>query len=125
MGKVSNICLVTALKLYLNINKHRKSSLFLHTKNGMELIKIELTSAICSIIKDADPEAKAKVHDIRKMAASLSFKQDMDIDDLTEEFNWSSSATFYKHYCMPMGTPGRPIALPKRRSPQIKKRDKI
>ena len=113
-GNISNICPVTTLRRYLDLNRDSKNSLFLHTKFDKELTVKGLNSAICSIIRDAEPEAKARAHDIRRMAASLSFLKDMNIGDLTEEFNWSSPAVFYKHYFMAVSLPDRPIAIPSR-----------
>ena len=113
-GNTSNICPVTSLKKYLDLNRDCNTSLFIHTKFDKELTVNGLRSAICSVIRDAEPEAKAKAHDIRKMSASLSLLRDMNIGDLTEEFNWSSSAVFYKHYFMAMNLPDRPIAVPGR-----------
>ena len=36
------------------------------------------------------------MHEIRKFASSCSLQQDMLVGDLTEDFNWSSPAVFYK-----------------------------
>ena len=66
-GQVSSICSVTALKLYLSINKEKEGCLFLNTKTGKELTKIRMSILTCSFVK-------AKVQDIRKYAASLSFQ---------------------------------------------------
>ena len=60
---------------------------------------IQRGGRLCSLIKEADPESKAKVlHDIRKYEASLALQQDMLLENLTEDFNWSSPLNFYGYY---------------------------
>ena len=77
----------------------------------------QLRYQICSlIITEADPDTRAKVHDIRKYAASITLQQDMIVGDLIEDFNWSSPATFYKFYFMQTEHPGMPISIPARSS---------
>ena len=88
--------------------------LFLNPKNKKDLSLPQIRQHICSLITEADPDTKAKVHDIRKFAASCSLQQDMLVGDLTEDFNWSSPAVFYKFYFMQTEVMQRPVSLPVR-----------
>ena len=69
---------------------------------------------ICTLITEADPDTRAKVHDIRKYAASLTLQQDMLVGDLIQDFNWSTPAMFYKFYFMQTEHPGMPVSVPAR-----------
>ena len=114
-GKVSKVCPVSALKEYLSLTDRQKSgSLFSKPNDGRPLTLPQLRQQICSLITEADPDTRAKVHDIRKYAASITLQQDMIVGDLIEDFNWSSPATFYKFYFMQTEHPGMPISIPAR-----------
>ena len=114
-GKVSKVCPVSALREYLSLtNRQRTGSLFLKPRNKRPLTHSQLRYQICSLITEADPDTHAKVHDIRKYAASIILQQDMLVGDLIEDFNWSSPATFYKLYFMQTEHPGMPISIPAR-----------
>ena len=114
-GNVSSICPVTALTTYLKHTPRFKGGcLFLNPKNNKILSLPQLRQHICSLITEADPNTRAKVHDIRKFAASCSFQQDMLVGDLTEDFNWSTPAVFYKFYFMQTETLQGPVSLPVR-----------
>ena len=114
-GQISKICPVTSLKEYLHITKNVKDGcLFVNPKDKSSITIFQLTYRICSLIMDADPNTRARVHDIRKYAASCTLQQDMLVGDLTEDFNWSSPAVFYKFYFLQTDDPGRPVSLPVR-----------
>ena len=116
-GHVSKICPVLAMKQYLQkTNKHKTGCLFLNPRNGRAITLSQLRYHICSLITEADPDTRAKVHDIRKYAASITLQQDMLVGDLIEDFNWSSPATFYKFYFMQTENPGMPVSTPTRGS---------
>ena len=112
---VSKICPVSTLRTYLNHTAEAKTGcLFLNPKTKKSLSLPQIRQHICSLITEADPNTKAKVHDIRKFAASCSLQQDMLVGDLTEDFNWSSPAVFYKFYFMQTEALQRPVSLPVR-----------
>ena len=114
-GQLSKICPVSAIRQYLNMTHTQKSGcLFLNPRNSRALTLSQLKYQICSLITEADPNTRAKVHDIRKYAASISLQQDMIVGDLIEDFNWSSAATFYKFYFMQTEHPGMPVSIPVR-----------
>ena len=114
-GQTSNICPVEALKEYLSFtSKKKEGPLFINPKDSNILSIFQLRYQICSLITEADPNTKAKVHDIRKYAASCSFQQDMLVGDLTEDFNWSTSAIFYKFYFLQTDILDMPVSLPVR-----------
>ena len=116
-GQVSKICPVLATKQYLNkTNKHKTGCLFLNPRSGRAITLSQLRYQICSLITEADPDTRAKVHDIRKYAASITLQQDMLVGDLIEDFNWRSPATFYKFYFMQPENPGMPVSTPTRSS---------
>ena len=114
-GNVSNICPVTALRTYFeHTSEFKVGCLFLNPKNKKSISLPQIRQHICSLITEADPNTKAKVHDIRKFAASCSLQQDMLVGDLTEDFNWSTPAVFYKFYFMQTDALQRPVSLPVR-----------
>ena len=104
-----------ALKEYLLRSSRRtEGPLFHNPKDGSNLSIFQLRYQICSLITEADPATKAKVHDIRKYAASCSLQQDMLVGDLTEDFNWSNPAIFYKFYFLQTDILNMPVSLPVR-----------
>ena len=44
----------------------------------------QLSYHVCSLATEADPDTRAKVHDIRKYTAPCSLQQDMLVVDLTK-----------------------------------------
>ena len=87
-GHVSKLCPVTAIKQYLNITiQHKSGCLFINPKNGRAMTLSQLRYQICSLITEADPDTRARVHDIRKYAASITLQQDMLVGDLIQDFN--------------------------------------
>ena len=114
-GQTSKICPVGALNEYLTLTARKKEGpLFHNPRDGSNISIFQLRYHICSLITEADPATKAKVHDIRKYAASCSLQQDMLVGDLTEDFNWSSPAIFYKFYFLQTDILDMPVALPAR-----------
>ena len=112
-GITSNICPVSALREYLeHTSNQNEGCLFLNPKNNKSISLFQLRYQICSLITDADPKTKAKVHDIRKYAASCSLQQDMLVGNLTEDFNWSTPAIFYKYYFIQIDPLTMPVVLP-------------
>ena len=114
-GQTSTICPVEALKEYLLLTSRKKEGPLFHSpRDGSNLSIFQLRYQICSLITEADPATKAKVHDIRKYAASCSLQQDMLVGDLTEDFNWSTPAIFYKFYFLQTDILDMPVSLPVR-----------
>ena len=113
-GKISNICPATELRKYLQYtSKVKTGSLFLKPNNFKEKLTIHaLSMQISSVILQADPSTKAKVHDIRKYAASCALAQTMLVGDLVSAMNWSSPATFMKFYLTQTEPLKRPVSLP-------------
>ena len=76
-GTISNLCPVTNLRRYLKITqKFKEGDLFLTPKNK-KLTVHGLSTLTCLLILQADPSTKAKVHDIRKYAASYALAETM------------------------------------------------
>ena len=113
-GTISNICPTTELKKYLqNTSKVKTGSLFLKPNNYKEVMTVHaLSTQICSVILQADPSTKAKVHDVRKYAASCALAETMLVGDLVSAMNWSSPATFMKFYLTQTEPLTRPVVLP-------------
>ena len=99
-GSISKICPVSNLKRYLQkTKKFNKGKLFLHPGNYQKTMTIySLSKYICEVILMADPETKAKVHDIRKYASACSYANSMLTGDLVQAMNWSSQVAFFRFY---------------------------
>ena len=113
-GDISKICPVRALKDYLQTtNSKSTGKLFLSPTNHDRHLSIQqLSSHISALIKLAEPGSKAKVHEVRKYAASHSFAETMIVGDLVSALEWSGPAVFYKHYFTQTETLSRPVRLP-------------
>ena len=75
------------MRQYLTMaDKHKSGCLFINPKNGRALTLSQLRYQICSLITEADPNISARVHDIRKYAASITLQQDRLVGDLIQDF---------------------------------------
>ena len=113
-GDISKICPVKALKEYLQttINKPTGKLFLSPTNHDRPLTVQQLSSHISALIRLAEPGSKAKVHEVRKYAASYSFAETMIVGDLVSALEWSGPAVFYKHYFTQTETLSRPVRLP-------------
>ena len=112
-GTLGNLCPVNSLKQYLqHTRKVDATKLLLHPKTQKPLSKQQLSSYICKLILRADPSGRAKVHDIRKYAASCSLAESMDVSDMVTALQWSSEKTFWKFYLAPTKPLSVPAVLP-------------
>ena len=111
-GSISNLCPVTNLLKYLKITKKFKEGDLFLTPNNTKISVHGLSTQICSLILQADPNTKAKVHDVRKYAASHALAETMLMGDLISNMNWSSSAVFVKFYLTQTEPLARPVSLP-------------
>ena len=88
-GSISNLCRMTSLLKYLKITKKFKEGNLFLTPNNTKISVHGLSTQICSLILQADPNTKAKVHDVRKYAASHALAETMLMGDLISNMNWS------------------------------------
>ena len=108
----SSLCPVVALKTYLAISFPKgHGSLFVH-ETGKPLTQFELSKLVCQHVLNGDPSAKAKVHDIRKFASSLSLMKHRDVKDVLTAMDWKSSRAFFKHYLMILPRPSQAVSIP-------------
>ena len=91
---------VAALKSYLACTAAKYTGkLFLSpTNHDRPLTVQQLDSHISALKRLAEPDSKAKVHEVRKYAASYSFAETMIVGDLVSAHEWSGPAVFYNHY---------------------------
>ena len=64
------------------------------------------------LVLKGDPDAKVKVHDIRKFASSPSLMQLMDVKDLINAMRWKSALAFFRHYLTLTSRPLQPVLVP-------------
>ena len=95
----SRLCPVKSLQEYLwKSPRIKKGSLFLHPSTQKPLTIHQLSTYICKFILSSNPDAKVKVHDIRKYSASYSLIETMDISEVVSSIGWKSPYTFWKFY---------------------------
>ena len=111
---VSKLCPVSSAIEYLQRTSHTtKKELFIPLAENQKSFTVhQLSTQICKLILAADPNTKAKVHDVRKYAASCSLAETMLVGDLISSLNWTSSATFFKFYMAPTEPLRFPVSLP-------------
>ena len=94
-----SLCPVAALKSYLQETTAFKSGpLFRCHTSGKPMSSAQIRAAMTSLIKLSNPDSIPKMHDIRKMASSYAFFNDMSIEDMSRSTGWSSSRVFLRHY---------------------------
>ena len=93
------LCPVRALKQYLLLtNSIKEGQLFRGETVGSRLSPKQLGNKIIAFICSAEPDKKAKVHELRGIGASLNFYEYMNFEDLKNYTGWKSPRVFYKHY---------------------------
>ena len=99
----SSLCPVANLKLYIErTGSHDTHLLFVHPKDKRVWFPAEARKLVCTVIREANPGALPKAHDIRKMASSLAFFSSMSFKSIREFTGWSSPSVFIKHYLSPI-----------------------
>ena len=111
-GSRSRLCPVNSMQLYLNCCENTSVGPLFTSRSGSPLTVFQLSRLICRLVLKADPEAKVKVHDIRKFASSLSLMQCMDVKGLMNAMRWKSSSAFFRHYLSITARPTQPVAIP-------------
>ena len=112
-GSPGKLCPVTTLKEYLHRIRHIKSDkLWFHPRSQKPLTATQLGTYVCKLIRRADPLKKAKVHDVRKYAASCCLAETMDVSDMVTALQWSSAKTFWRFYLATTEPLSVPAVLP-------------
>lgn len=114
-GNASKLCPVSTLRSYLNRTSGVKDGpLFISVGRDAKALTVnQLSMEVCRIILKADPQTKAKVHDVRKYAASCAFAHTMlTPTELSESIGWSGPATFFKYYRTAIEPLTREVSLP-------------
>ena len=114
-GRASKLCPVESLKAYLKKSPRIKTGrLFRSThKDRKPLTKFQLSQEVCKLIIRADPNTRARVHDVRKYAASCSLATTMITPaELSRAIGWSNTISFYRFYRTAIEPLNREVSLP-------------
>ena len=113
-GTVSKLCPIATLRKYLDRNAEVSTgNLFVSPDDNQKQLSIyQLSTHVCKLILLADPNTKAKVHDVRKYATSCALAETMLVGNLADELNWSSPSVFFKFYMTQTEPLTLPVALP-------------
>ena len=84
--------------MYLEINKAEQGALYLKKGTDSRLSIQQLSTEVCRLIVQAEPQAKAKIHDIRKFAASTALAESMNLGKVIETIGWKTVNVFLKSY---------------------------
>ena len=102
------LCPVTTLQAYLRRTREALgSALFVHPSTGRNLQRPSISLRITSFIADVCPGSLPRMHDVRKMAASLAWTRGVPPGDIVSSVFWSSSNVFIKHYLFKAVMPSR------------------
>lgn len=113
-GTNSHLCPVKSLQNYLQrTSQIKKGSIFIHPSTSKPLTIHQFSTYICKVILKADPTTRAKVHDIRKYAASCTLAETMEVSEMVNALQWSSPHTFWKYYLSPTVPLTVPVVLPR------------
>ena len=93
------LCPISCLERFLFLSGNSTSTkLFVH-HHSLESITIrKLRWYMCKLIKLSNPESYPRTHDIRKMAASFAFFNQMSLEEICSFSGWRSLKVFRKHY---------------------------
>ena len=112
-GRRSRLCPVLNLQRYLETSREDESGpLFKIPGSGRPMPIYTLTRLICQLMNRACPESAARVHDLRKLAASVALIKCMSVPLVTSTMRWSSPSTFTKFYLSQTSIPSMEIVTP-------------
>ena len=97
-GTTNVLCPVRALETYINLNQGARGKIYLNDDNSKELSIFQLSTHVCRLILRAEPNARAKVHDVRKFAASTSAAESFNLGKISEAIGWKNVSVFVKSY---------------------------
>ena len=93
------LCPVGLLERFLLLSRNSKSTkLFVHHRSLEPITIRKLRWYMCRLIRLSNPDSYPKTHDIRKMAASFAFFNQMSLSDICSFSGWRSLKVFRKHY---------------------------
>ena len=113
-GEPSRLCPVAAIKKYLEITKCNETDLWLNAINKRPLKLDSFSNEICELIRQGNKGSKQATQEIRKYSATLIYKKYMNIEDVTDQINWTNQNMFYQHYLIENYDP---VDLPEIRIP--------
>ena len=112
-GNRSKLCPVFNLQTYLDFSSRKSTGpLFLDFKSCEAMSIQKLTRIICNFIRQGCPGVQVRVHDLRKLASSLSLIKCMNISFFANTMNWNSPSTFIKFYFQQTSLPNLEIVTP-------------
>ncbi|XP_068225652.1 uncharacterized protein [Palaemon carinicauda] len=94
----ASLCPVATLRAFLaRTASHSSGPLFVREQGGTISIQ-GIRQQILYFIKQANPDSFPHAHDIRAVATSINYFQNMDFDDLKKYTGWKSPMVFKRHY---------------------------
>ena len=97
-GVHHSLCLVTALKTYLDSSLEQPLHSLFTSQEGKQLSTRGISALLRKLIEEADPGKAIRAHDIRGAASSLAFLRTYSVSRVTEGGQWSSSRSFVTRY---------------------------
>ena len=93
------LCPVRALEHFLHLSRNASGQkLFINPSSLVPVTINKLRWYLCKLIKLSNPGVFPRVHEIRKMAASFSFFNQMSTSEILSLAGWRSIRIFKKHY---------------------------
>ena len=94
-----SLCPVKSLEIYINATCRASCNhLFVHPVHFGKWNRAGISLAIVRLIRNAQPEAFPRAHDLRKMETSLAFYRNMKVSKINVITGWRSAKVLKKHY---------------------------
>ncbi|XP_068238901.1 uncharacterized protein [Palaemon carinicauda] len=94
----ASLCLIVTLRAFLARTATCSSGPLFVREQGGTISTQGIRQQILYFIKQANPESFPHAHDIRAVATSINYFQNMDFDELEKYTGWKSPMVFKRHY---------------------------
>ena len=98
-----SLCPVACLRRYLEVTSHLTSGRLFRGETSDSVLSIkQIRAKVLYFIQSADRGSNPLGHEVRKLASSVNFLQNMCFSDLQTYTGWKSSRVFFRHYLKPI-----------------------
>ena len=97
------LCPVAALRALLTVTDHLEGvPLWLHPLSGRRLRTPAISALLRNVIREGDPGAAPKAHQVRSYSSSVAFFRTLDLARVQRAGQWRSPSSFVTRYLNPL-----------------------
>ena len=102
-GSPHTLCPVDALRHWLLLSDPwGEDAIFVHNISKKKLNRARISQLLVAAINQAQPNTRARAHDVRKYSASLAWARGISPAEIMRTMFWKSTSIFIKKYLVPL-----------------------